>query len=161
MLNWGISHKLHLMEKPPTKLPAFHTELPICTVVSPSTWPLQRNSWNCISTNRIETFPIQLELHSYILISISTDQSEWLHSNQSGQSLMDQSNCGDLEPSFVWGLTNQGPGMETSHCLSQLPSGSQWAFLLSIIEDCVYLDGTLTSAGSVTPEWSYLPRTEL
>lgn len=40
--------------------------------------PLQRNSWYCILTNGTETFPVQSELLSYILICIS-DQSERLH----------------------------------------------------------------------------------
>ena len=64
-------------------------------------------------------------------ISFFTDQSERLHSNQSGQQcLLDQSNCKNLESSFVWGQTNQGP-RETSIYISQLLSGSESGLSLS------------------------------
>ena len=53
--------------------------------------------------------PLQSELHSYILINMSTNQAQQLIYNQSGKCLLDQSNYEDLKSSFAWGQTNQGP----------------------------------------------------
>ena len=52
------------------------TEAPACTSVFLPSEPLWRSSWNLISNNRIEVFPIQLDLPS-------SDQTEWLYSDQS------------------------------------------------------------------------------
>lgn len=53
---------------------------------------------------------------------------EQLHSGQSGQSLSDQSNLEDLESSFTWGCTNQGPGVGTFY-ISQLSLFTEVCFL--------------------------------
>lgn len=83
------------------------TELPPCAVFLLSGQPLQRSSWNHISANKSENFPIQLELHSYLyILNIFTDESEQLHSNQSGQCFclfvcLHLPNDEDLEFSFA------------------------------------------------------------
>lgn len=51
------------------------TERPACTVFLLSEPALLRSYWNYISTNRIQAFPVRLELCSYITISIFTGQS--------------------------------------------------------------------------------------
>lgn len=90
-------------------------ELPACLCCVPVGWAKPHKGVLRI-LNRTETFPIQSELCSCISISIFTNQSDWLHSNQSGQCFLDQSNCEDLEFSFAWGQTNQGPETGTSLC---------------------------------------------
>lgn len=40
---------------------------------------LKKSSWNSISTNKTETFPVQSGSYSYGLISIFTNQSEQLY----------------------------------------------------------------------------------
>lgn len=52
--------------------------------------PLERSSWNPISMDRMETFPIQSKLRSYIPIQIFIGQSEQFHSDQTEQFLWDQ-----------------------------------------------------------------------
>lgn len=65
--------------------------------------------------------PSNQELHNYIPISIF-NQLEQLHSDQSGERLLDQSAC---ESSSASGWASRGPGAETSVCISQLPSASE------------------------------------
>lgn len=84
---------------------------------------LQGSSWNPSSINRTVVFSFQLELWC-------SDQSEWLHSDQLGQCLLDQSNSKHLDSSFAWGQTTQGPGAETSVHLSQPCSGWESTFSL-------------------------------
>lgn len=67
--------------------------LPACTVILPAEPALERSSWDRIPTSRPETFPIQLQLCSLLLISISTNQSEHFHSDQSKQCFLVDSNC--------------------------------------------------------------------
>ena len=77
-------------------------------------------------------FPIQWKLRSYIPMSTTfTDQWQWLHSDKSGECLLDQPNCNNPESSFVWGWTNQGPRTGTSAYVSQLLSGSKCALSFS------------------------------
>lgn len=51
-----------------------------------------------ISVNRTETFPVQLELHSCILISIFTNQSKQPYLDRSGQCFLGQSDYGIWSP---------------------------------------------------------------
>lgn len=52
--------------------------------------PSGRNSWDCVSTNRPEAFPDQVEMLSHLLLRILIDQSGQLHSDQSGHCFLDQ-----------------------------------------------------------------------
>lgn len=65
-LHRGLTKKTYCDFKACTELPAFHTELN-AFYSSHLGQTLERSSWNGFSTNRTMTFPIQLELHSYIL----------------------------------------------------------------------------------------------
>ena len=97
-------------------------ELLVCTVFLLSE-PLDGSSWNPISTNRTEAFPIQSESQSSISISIITGQSRQPHS--------DQFNFEDLKSSFAWGWTIQGSRVGVCVCVNQLPSGSERALAFS------------------------------
>ena len=85
-------------------MPASCTELPACTMFLPSEPSLIKAFLKLYFSH------VQSELHSYIPINIFTNQSEKLRYDQSGQYLLNQSNCKDLEFSFSWGQANQGLG---------------------------------------------------
>ena len=99
----AISAQGPLMQTAPPREACLWADLPACTVLLPCGPAHIKVSWNPISTNRTEAFPIQSEKYS-------SHQSEWLYSDQSGQCLLNQSNCKDLVSSFAWGQTNQEPG---------------------------------------------------
>lgn len=96
------------------------TKLPSCTVFLQALW---RSSENPISTNRAEAFPVLLELWS-------SNQSEWLYSNQSGLPL-GPTKLHSLE-SLHEDRPMWGPGAGTSVLISQLPSGSESTLSLFI-----------------------------
>lgn len=54
------------------------------TVFLPTKARLYKRLFGMYFDQWAETSPIQSELHSYILICIFTDQSEWLHNDQLG-----------------------------------------------------------------------------
>lgn len=103
------------------------TELPFCTVSA-----IWASCYRGVPGIRFQPIELRLSLFNQLYpISIFTNHSEWLHSDQSGKCLLDQSNFKDLESSFAWGLTSQGPGLGTYVHISQLPSGSQSTLSLS------------------------------
>lgn len=110
---------------------------------------LQRSFWNCSSTMRTETSPVQSELCSYILLSIFINQSEQFYSHSSEQCFLDQCNCEDLEFLFTWRWTNQKAS--TSVYIRQLSSGS--GCILSFYTACF-------PAGGETPKTSCQSRVE-
>lgn len=72
-LKQGPLMQMELQGEACIKLPASRTELPVlCSCCLRQA--LQRNSCNCISTNRNEIIPVQPEPWSYI-INVFTDQS--------------------------------------------------------------------------------------
>ena len=70
------------------------TDLPARTVSLPSGPGLTVDSWDPVSSNSTEALPTQLDLHS-------SDQSERIYTDQSGQCVLDQSNYKDVAFSFA------------------------------------------------------------
>lgn len=123
--DWATSYlKAHLVaiskQEPLTQTP--FREKPGLPALRPGrlSQPSGRNSWDCVSTNRPEAFPDQVEMLSHLLLSILIDQSGQLHSDQSGHCFLDQLNREDSKSSFASDQAIQGPG---SGCVSHLLSG--------------------------------------
>lgn len=141
----GPSCTLDFREKPKTGIPSLLQFLPPDLTLTRE--PQEQNL-----TSSTENFPIQLELHSFILICIFTGQSNWLHFNQPKYCFLDQSNCKYLESYSALEQTNQKLGLVTLH-ISQLHlcfSGAHFWFP----SKSVSLANVAASAGTVTPELS-------
>ena len=143
----GISCKLHCRENPALNyLPSFWTACLYCVSAS-WTSPYNRIPGILFQPIGLRLSPSNWSRHSYISpISFLTNQSEWLHSDQSGQCHLAVTNqtAMILECLFTWRWANQeGPGAGTFVCISQLPSGFEFMFPFQ---------GRLTTA---FPLWSW------
>lgn len=93
--------------------------------------------------------PRRLRLSPFNWSCTAISRSACSPTNQRGSILTNQYNAfwanktEDLESSFAWGQTNQGPQARSSICISQLPSGSGRALFLSN-----------TDRGLCFPSWS-------